>query len=483
MDHGALERIDSFPYRHRVKEVMSAPPVTIGAQATIAEAVAEMRRHRIGSLLVCDPAGLPTGILTERDVLDALGETAEGAPRQTVGSHMSSPVETVAADAFVFTAIARMDRLGIRHLAVTDTPGGRLVGVVSARTLLRQRAGKALVLGDELAVAPDAPAMAAVHSRLPELARGLLAEKVPILDIAGVVSAVLCGMSARAVVLAEAAMKKEGLGSAPASWCFLVLGSAGRGESLLSADQDNAIVHAGTAADDPWFAELGRRAADLLDAAGVPYCRGKVMASSPSCRGTLEDWRRRIAGWVEQPTPRNLLNVDIFYDFRPVHGDHGLAEELRRDAVAAARASRPFLSVMTAELAGRGSALGWFGRIATENGRADLKRGGTLPIVSGARVLALACGSGATGTAERLRVATEAGKLNQNDAELLTGALELLMELVLEQQILDLGAGHEASPKVEVKRLAAPRRARLKAALRTVEIVDEAVRTALSGNG
>lgn len=483
MDRAALERIDSFPYRHRVADVMSGPAVTISADATIAEAVTTMRTRAISSLLIPDAAGRPAGILTERDVLTAIAGDGAAALDSPVGDRMSSPVVSLPADSFVFTAIARMDRLGIRHLAVTDMPGGKLVGVVSARALLRQRAGTALVLGDEIAEAQDGPAMARVHARLPELAGALLVEKAPVLDLAAVVSAVLCDISARAAALAEAAMAQDGLGSAPAPWCFLVLGSAGRGESLLSADQDNAIVHAGNAADDPWYAELGTRAADLLDAAGIPYCRGKVMASSPSCRGTLEDWRGRIAGWVEQPTPRNLLNVDIFYDFRPVYGDHGLAEELRRHAVAAARASRPFLSIMTAQLAGSGSALGWFGRITTENGRADLKRGGTLPIVSGARVLALACGSGVTSTAERLRVATEAGKLNGNDAEALTGALELLMELVLEQQILDLGAGREASPKVEVKRLAAPRRARLKAALRTVEIVDEAVRAALTGNG
>ena len=64
---------------------------------------------------------------------------------------------------------------------------------------------------------------------------------------------------------------------------MLVLGSGGRGESLLAMDQDNAIVYAdrdGGMSDedtDQWFAELGARVSCILDLVGVPYCKGGVM--------------------------------------------------------------------------------------------------------------------------------------------------------------------------------------------------------------
>ena len=52
----------------------------------------------------------------------------------------------------------------------------------------------------------------------------------------------------------------QGKGYAPVPWTMLVLGSAGRGESLLAMDQDNAIVFdegpPGGAADQ-WFEEMG----------------------------------------------------------------------------------------------------------------------------------------------------------------------------------------------------------------------------------
>src|SRR3546814_21161047 len=86
-----------------------------------------------------------------------------------LGDYMSSPVQSLPMDAMIYRALGRMDRLGIRHLAVVDA-AGHAVGIVTARGLLRQRAGTALAIGEELAVAPDAAAMAAVREQLPRSA-------------------------------------------------------------------------------------------------------------------------------------------------------------------------------------------------------------------------------------------------------------------------------------------------------------------------
>ena len=49
-------------------------------------------------------------------------------------------------------------------------------------------------------------------------------------------------LTQRAAVLAEQRMRKEGYGDAPCPYVLAVLGSAGRGESLLAMDQDNALI-------------------------------------------------------------------------------------------------------------------------------------------------------------------------------------------------------------------------------------------------
>src|SRR5690554_1770026 len=183
MDRGPLARIDSFPYRHRIAEVMTSPPVTAPADLPLGEAARRMHDRGIGSLLTTDADGRPSGILTERDLLSAVAAEGAAALGRPIAAFMSSPVEALPADAYVFAAIGRMDRLGIRHLAAVDPANGRLVGVVSARTLLRQRAGQALMLGDAVAVAPDGAAMARVRAQLPALARDLLADKVGAVEI------------------------------------------------------------------------------------------------------------------------------------------------------------------------------------------------------------------------------------------------------------------------------------------------------------
>src|SRR5690348_4468789 len=111
----------------------------------------------------------------------------------------------------------------------------------------------------------------------------------------------------------------------------MVLGSGGRGESLLSADQDNALVYASGepgGPEDRWFAALGGAMADILDQIGIPYCRGGVMAQNAAFRHSVDKWKQQIDGWIERAEPFDLLNVDIFFDGVAVHGDLVLADAI-----------------------------------------------------------------------------------------------------------------------------------------------------------
>ena len=309
MDVSALERLDSFPYRHTVADVMSRPPITARPDLSMEAASRIMHDLNISSVVLIDEAGRPTAILTERDMIDAIVAEGAAALGQPADRFAGRPLQTIEADCHVYVALARMERLGVQHLAVVNVTGA-LVGVLTARALLRMRAGRALALGDQIEIAESAADMAKVQAGLPALAKALLAEAVDARGVAAVISAVCRDISGRAATLAERDMAAAGLGPPPAPYAFLVLGSGGRGESLLAADQDNALVHAGAEADDPWYAELGRRAADILDGSGIPYCKGAVMAANSRWRASLDGWRGRIRRWVERPEGESLLNVE-----------------------------------------------------------------------------------------------------------------------------------------------------------------------------
>lgn len=468
--------LDSYAYRNRIRDVMSAPAVFAPAAMTIREAARLLLDRRISSVLVQEPDG-ETGIVTERDLLRALAAPADAGPA-TIGTLASKPLLTVAADAHLYRAIGRMNRLGIRHLAVAEADGA-IAGMVTPRNILRDRATEAIALGDEIEAARDGTALAAARAKLVPLAAGLLEDEMDARGICAVISAELCALTRQAAQLAEARMVSEGKGAPPVPYAVLVLGSGGRGESLLAPDQDNAIVYErGEAggAEDAWFAELGSHMADILDLAGIPYCRGGVMARNPEWRKSVAGWRAAIDGWVGRSRPQDLLKVDIFFDGVPVHGDVSLGEEVWKYAYAQGRSSVVFQKLLTELARDWRSPLGLFGGFRADKGsRTDLKFGGLMPIFTGARVLSIRHGVLVRPTPERLRGAADAGGLSRDAAETVLAAHETILNALLRQQLADASSGIPPSSHVETTNLDSSGKRRLRQAVKDIDLLTDAV--------
>jgi CBS domain-containing protein len=466
-----LARIDSFPYRHTVRDLMSTPPLFAPPQATVREAVRLLIEKRVSSVFVRAESG-ETGIVTERDLLRAIDEGGEAALSAPIAGIVQGPLQTVSENAFLYRAIGRIERLGFRHLGVRNA-AGEIVGAVTTRNLLRHRATTAIALGDEIDSAPSAAALAAAWAKLPQVARSLMDEAVDPRTIAAVVSSEICAMTRRAAQLAEERLREEGLGGPPVPFAVLVLGSAGRGESQLAADQDNAIVYAEGKAggpEDAYFAKLGEHMSDILDAAGVPYCRGGVMARNGEWRKSAADWHATIDGWVRRQRPADLLNVDIFFDAVPVYGEMSLGEAIWNRAYDRAHAAPDFQNLMI-ELARRKgrpfTLLGGF-RL-DERGRIDLKRFGLMPIFSSARVLSIKHDVRARATAERIMGAADKDIGSLETVQSILDAHRLVLGAVIAQQLVDTEAGVPLSPRVAIVRLDKRERAELKGALSAVD--------------
>ncbi|MGE0153324.1 MAG: DUF294 nucleotidyltransferase-like domain-containing protein [Reyranellaceae bacterium] len=477
----ALQRLDGFPYVHRVADVMVSPVLTASPQASLQETVARLQAQRSGSCLVVDAEGKAIGILTERDLLNAVGRFGPQALERPLGALMSAPVQWIAPDALLYRAIARMDRLRLRHLAVLDAHG-RPLGMLTTRALLRVRAGGALAIGDAVETAPDAATLRAAHDQLPALAKGLLAEGIAAADISAVVSAITRDITARAAGLAESEMKAAGESAAPAPWCLLVLGSAGRGESLLAPDQDNALIVAdgGAAHIEGWFARWSERLNALLDQAGIPFCKGGVMARNRAFRRSESEWRAEIERWIRRPEGEALLNVDIFFDAMAVAGDAAIAERLAAFARVAASQALPFLRLLAEAGTAHRPPLGLFGRLKLEDGRLDLKRGGLLPIVAAARVMALKMAAADTGTDQRLAAAAAGGRIGADNAAGLALARRIIARTILGQQLADIDAGRPPGNRIDPRRLTRAERRDLKQALEAAGEASELVQDVLT---
>jgi CBS domain-containing protein len=114
-----------------LQQLMSTELVTVGPDATVAEAAQLMSINRVGSALVVDDGAL-RGIFTERDIVRALAAEHDAASH-TVTDWMTTEPVVLSPDTTAVDALQRMLESGFRHLPVVDD--GRLVGIVSIRDL------------------------------------------------------------------------------------------------------------------------------------------------------------------------------------------------------------------------------------------------------------------------------------------------------------------------------------------------------------
>ncbi len=479
------ERIDTYPYRHRVGGLMSAPPLFVDAAMPLAQALAIMAARRISALFVGD-AGLPAskaGIVTERDVLRAIAGHGAAALAMPVDGFASRPLATIPEGAYAYRAVGRMARLNIRHLAVVDEATSRVAGALSQRDLLRLRAGAAVVLGDDVDQAEDIPALGRAWAKLPAMARALAGEGVPAQEVASIVARELGALTRRAAMLAEQRMIADGEGPPPCGHAVLVLGSAGRGESLLAMDQDNAVIFAEGDPDGPedrWFAAYGKVMCATLHAVGVPLCPGGVMASEPAFRGSVATWRERMATWVERSNPDDLLNVDIVFDARTVHGDPALAAGVLGAFRKAAQGSPPFLKLMVASHGEGAAPVGFFGKLkGDEQGRIDLKKHVISRTVAAARVLALRHGVESAGTPARLKGVEDKGLGGASDLAGLRDGVAHAQNLLLRAQLADIAEGRKPGNRAPLAAMDPAEQARLKADVQRLANLDDIVREVL----
>ena len=447
--------IDSFPFRHRVDAVMASPPVIVGPDMHLDEALGLMTGRQVGSLFIAPDSSGEYGILTERDVLRAVHTHGAAALAKLAGEFCSRPLITVARKEFVYRAIIAMSNNGIRHLGVSDYDGG-LIGAVSARDLFSNHADDAVALGRGIKAASSPSELGRVWSGLTSVARALANEVVDPRDITAIISRELRALTQRACEIAETELAETSGAGPPVPYVMLVLGSGGRGESMLAMDQDNAIVFQeqdedGTA--EKWFELFGNRVADILDESGVKYCPGGVMASNPAWRRDLAGWKSLVAEWLVRTRPEDIMNADIFFDAMPVHGDECLSDSLRGEALRHARKARPFLQLMATKACEFRSPLGWLGRWRLERGRIDLKKGGIMPIFSAARTVALGHGIRARSTAERLRGFRRQNVVSESMIDDLISAHGNLLGVILRQQLHDIESGIPPSNRVAPREL------------------------------
>lgn len=297
----------------------------------------------------------------------------------------------------------------------------------------------------------------------------LLEAEADPLEVTRAVAAVNDALTTRLLRLAETR-----LGPPPYAYCWLALGSHGRGEQVLSSDQDSALAYGGPRLRDldpgTYFGALASAVVDGLARAGIPRCTGGFMATT--WRRPLEELAASFSRWVDDPVPAELVRAEVFLDVRPLHGD--LDVSLLRGILGTGRGHGAFMVQMARAAVTFRPPLVIWRHVRTDHGSLDVKRSGTAAIVLLARLYALAAGSPATTTPLRLAAARDAGTLSASGADGLLDAYRLLTGLRLRHQVEQAAAGQTPDNLVPMAGLSSSDRHRLLGALHDVRVLQEA---------
>src|ERR687898_6541 len=117
-----------------VREGMTSVVLTVGPGHTLREAAKLMTDKGIGAAVVIDDAAPGPGIISERDILNAVGRDQDP-DTERVAEHMRDTVITASPAWSLERAAAEMSKRGIRHLVIVE--GGHPFGGLWRRDTMR----------------------------------------------------------------------------------------------------------------------------------------------------------------------------------------------------------------------------------------------------------------------------------------------------------------------------------------------------------
>ena len=452
-------RIRSIPWRDPVCVDLATPAYLIATR---------MNEERVSSVLVLSDQDV-MGIITDQDLRSRL--LAQRLPDTTVASDlMSSDMAMIEDNEYLFEAMLLMLRLNLHHLPVTRK--GKPVGVMSMSDILRHESQSSLLMVRGIHWQASVEELASFAHQLPAVFARMVNEDANSHMIGSAMSVIGRTFKQRLLELAE-----EKLGPAPIPYCFLALGSMARDEQLVVTDQDNALILDDSydpAQHKTYFEQLARFVCDGLNDCGYRYCSGNVMASNPQWRLTRQQWQAQFSDWIDHPTPQSLLNSNIFFDLDGVYGKTQWADELVRFIAQRTRNNTRFLAYLSRNALKRTPPLGFFkGFVMEQDGEhlptINLKRRGTAPLSDLVRIHALAIGSTARNSFERLDDIQQAKLLPEDNARDLRDALEYIALVRIRYQAADIERGDTPDNNVEPELLSSFEQRNLKEAFQVVD--------------
>ncbi len=437
---------DHILFTTQVCEIAAKEVITANDETPIQEAAQLMSKERISSLVIIDDSGLPVGIVTDRDLREKVVSKGRDV-LEPVRNIMSLPLIRVDARDYCFEAVLKMLKYNIHHVLVIKD--GALKGVITNHDLMMLQGRAPLSFAKDIENQQAIDGLIPVSRKINKIIGFLLKEGAK----AGNITKIITELNDRLVrKVLEIAERK--FGRPPVPYCWIALGSEGRKEQTFRTDQDNAIIYADTDSAElensakKYFSAFSGFVKESLLKCGFPPCPADYMASNPKWRQPLKVWKKYFSVWISTPTPDAVLNSLIFFDFRPLYGETGLAEELRDSLNSMLEGEKVFLGYLANMITKNTPPIGFFKSFVVEKSgehknELNLKIKGITPIVDILRLFALERGVRETSTLERIEALKDKHTIVKEYADELEHAFEFITLLRIHNQVEQIEAGRE----------------------------------------
>lgn len=420
-----------------VSSVSNSRLVYCGKDASIQDAASIMSEQSCSSIFIKDDAGEFIGVVTDNDLRKKV--IAKGYEiKFPAADIMSSPLCKIPGQALIFEALMAMMQQNIKHIAVTDTDG-KVTGIVTNRDLLTAQGQSPFFVVREIITANSIDEIIDKHRRLPKLIQALINNGAKAKNVTRFITTVSDTILNRIIGLAI-----QDLGSPPAGFAFMIMGSEGRKEQTLKTDQDNAIIFDDVHKDKEdevreYFLNFGDKVCTWLDMAGYEFCKGDVMAKNPKWCQSLSVWKKYFYSWIHTAEAEDLLKSSIFFDFRCAYGDPALPGRLRKYLLDSLVGWAGFFRHLSENALCFKPPIGFFRNFVVESkgehrDALDIKSAMT-PIVDFARIYALKNGIEETNTQERLYQLYLKNVLTWRDYNDIDQAYSFMMQLRFVRQV------------------------------------------------
>lgn len=369
-------------------------PLTTTGDKIVKDVAILMTNSMVDNIVVCENNN-PIGILTDGDLSSKIA-TGRYPITERIDKIMSSPVVTVIENVSLAEAQLLMLKHNVTHLCVTKdgTNKSAVKGIISEHDLIVAQASNPGVLIKEIKRSQLPKDLKQIRERLSDLIQNSIQKNIPISHISNIASEINLALIKRAVELTIL-----DLGSPPARFAWLSIGSQGRKEQLLLTDQDSILIFEDVTPEKyrevkDYFLRLAKRTTSLLEKVGYEFCPNGHMASNMLWCKSLTDWTKQYNSWMNTPGENSNDLSSIFFDYEIVFGEPKIEEAIENIIYKNAINNPLFFDFLGNDALKKNSPLSFFKKfILEEEGphkmKFDIKTRALMPLIDGARLLIL----------------------------------------------------------------------------------------------